>query len=37
MGTQKDPKIIVKDAIGRFEGLEMVFNLCQFLRFRANF
>ena len=37
MGTQKDPKMIVKNAIGSFEGLKMVFNLCQFLRFRANF
>ena len=37
MRTQKNPKVIVKNAIGPLEGLKMVFILCQFLQYRANF
>ena len=37
MGTKKGSKVIIKNVIGPFEGPEMVFNLCQFLQFGANF
>ena len=37
MGTQKGPIVIIKKVIGPFEGLKMVFNLCQFLQVEANF
>ena len=37
MGTLKYHKVIVKNAIEPFKGLKIVFNLCQFLQFRANF
>ena len=37
MVTQKGPKVIVKNVIGPSEGPKMVFNLCQFLQFGANF
>ena len=37
MGTKKGSKVIIKNVIGPFEGPKMVFNLCQFLQFGANF
>ena len=36
MATQKGSKVIAKKVIGPFEGLKMVFNLCQFLQVGAN-